>query len=226
MLETKRLSTIREEILQCQKCPLAKERKNAVPGEGPTSVDIMFIGEGPGFHENQQGKPFVGQAGAFLDELLAAADLKRNEVFITNVVKCRPPSNRDPMPEELIACAHYLDEQIALLDPKVIVTLGRFSMAKFIENGRISQIHGKSHKVGKRLVVTMYHPAAALHQPALRPALVQDFSKLPQILGREAPVVQPKVEAPVQPKVEASAPEKKFVKKEEKPNLPEQLSLF
>ncbi len=226
MSETNRLNTIREEILHCQKCLLAKGRKNAVPGEGPSSVDIMFIGEGPGFHENQQGKPFVGQAGAFLDELLAAADLKRQEVFITNVVKCRPPSNRDPMPEELTACAHYLDEQIALLDPKVIVTLGRFSMAKFIENGKISQIHGKSHKIGKRLIVTMYHPAAALHQPALRPALVEDFQKLPQLLGREKAVVQPKVEAPVQPKVEAPAPEKNSVKKEEKPNLPEQLSLF
>ena len=226
MSETNRLNTIREEILHCQKCPLAKGRKNAVPGEGPASVDIMFIGEGPGYHENQQGKPFVGQAGMFLDELLAAADLKREDVFITNVVKCRPPNNRDPMPEELTACAHYLDEQIALLDPKVIVTLGRFSMAKFIENGKISQIHGKAHQVGKRLVVTMYHPAAALHQPALRPVLVEDFKKLPQFLGKVTPAVQPKVETPVQPKVEAPALDKKSVKKEEKPDLPEQLSLF
>ena len=226
MSDTNRLKTIREEILQCQKCPLAKGRKTAVPGEGPSSVDIMFIGEGPGYHENQQGKPFVGQAGMFLDELLASADLKREDVFITNVVKCRPPSNRDPMPEELTACAHYLDEQIALLDPKVIVTLGRFSMAKFIENGKISQIHGKSHKIGKRLIVTMYHPAAALHQPALRPALVEDFSKLPQLLGKQAPVVQPKVEAPAQPKVETPALDRKSVKKEEKPDIPEQLSLF
>ena len=225
MSEMNRLSLIREEILHCQKCPLAKGRKNAVPGEGPWSVEIMFIGEGPGYHENQQGKPFVGQAGAFLDELLSAAGLKREEVFITNVVKCRPPSNRDPMPEELTACAHYLDEQIALLDPKVIVTLGRFSMAKFIENGKISQIHGKSHKVGKRLVVTMYHPAAALHQPALRPALVEDFQKLPELLGKEA-VVQTKVETLFQPKVEALVPETKTVKKQEKPSLPEQLSLF
>ena len=225
MSETNRLNTIREEILQCQKCPLAKGRKNAVPGEGPSSVDIMFIGEGPGYHENQQGKPFVGQAGMFLDELLASADLKREDVFITNVVKCRPPENRDPMPEELTACAHYLDEQIALLDPKVIVTLGRFSMAKFIENGRISQIHGKSHKVGKRLIVTMYHPAAALHQPALRPALVEDFSKLRHLLGKEEPV-QPKAAVPAALKVEAPIIDRKSVKKQEKPDLPEQLSLF
>jgi len=225
MSETNRLSLIREEILHCQKCPLAKGRKNAVPGEGPSSVEIMFIGEGPGYYENQQGKPFVGQAGAFLDELLAAADLKREDVFITNVVKCRPPNNRDPMPEELAACAHYLDEQIALLDPKVIVTLGRFSMAKFIENGKISQIHGKAHKVGKRLVVTMYHPAAALHQPALRPALVEDFKKLPVLLGKEA-VVQAKVESLFQPQAEVFVPETKSIKKQEKPSLPEQLSLF
>lgn len=221
MSDTNRLKVIREEILHCQNCALAKGRKNAVPGEGPSSVEVMFIGEGPGYHENQQGKPFVGQAGAFLDELLAAANLKRGEVFITNVVKCRPPSNRDPLPEELSACARYLDEQIALLDPKIIVTLGRFSMAKFIQNGRISQIHGKSHQVDGRIVVTMYHPAAALHQPALRPALVEDFAKLPRLLGRESPV-EPKAEvfAP------ESKPEIKPEKKEEKPDLPEQLSLF
>lgn len=217
MSETNRLNAIREEILHCQKCPLAKGRKHAVPGEGLSSVDIMFIGEGPGYHEDQQGKPFVGQAGMFLDELLAAADLKREEVFITNVVKCRPPNNRDPMPEELAACAHYLDEQIELLDPKVIVTLGRFSMAKFIENGKISQIHGKAHQVGKRLIVTMYHPAAALHQPALKPALLEDFSKLRLLLSKEEPF---------EPLVAAPAPEKKSVEKAEKPSLPEQLSLF
>jgi len=196
---------------------LQKGAKNAVPGEGPASAEIMFIGEGPGYHENQQGKPFVGQAGMFLDELLAAADLKREEVFITNVIKCRPPNNRDPMPEELAACAHYLDEQIELLDPRVIVTLGRFSMAKFIENGKISQFHGKAHQIGKRLIVTMYHPAAALHQPALKPALLEDFSKLRLLLSKEEPI---------KPKVEAPAPETKSVKNEEKPSLPEQLSLF
>jgi len=217
MSDINRLQTIREEILHCQKCPLAKGRNKAVPGEGPSSVEVMLIGEGPGFHENQQGKPFVGQAGAFLDELLAAADLKRDEVFITNVVKCRPPSNRDPLPEELKACDQYLDEQISLLDPRVIITLGRFSMAKFVENGRISQIHGKSQQVGDRLVVTMYHPAAALHQPALRPVLVEDFSKLRLLLGKEPPTP---------PKVEAPAPVVKTATVEEEPGTPEQLSLF
>jgi DNA polymerase len=138
----------------------------------------MFIGEGPGFHENQQGKPFVGQAGKFLDELLEKAGLNRNEVFITNVVKCRPPGNRDPQPEELEACAKYLDRQIELINPKIIVTLGRFSMAKFFGAVKISQIHGRSRKIGDRLVVAMYHPAAALHQPALKNTLLDDFSKL------------------------------------------------
>lgn len=180
-------------------------------------MDVMFIGEGPGFHENQQGKPFVGQAGGFLDELLAAAGLNRDEVFITNVVKCRPPNNRDPMPEELLACAGYLDEQIALLDPKVIVTLGRFSMAKFIENGRISQIHGKAHQVDDRLVVTMYHPAAALHQPALRPALVEDFSKLRALLVKDEAVLP----EPPAPSADLTEP-----MPHKDPSRPEQLSLF
>ena len=217
MSNINRLNTIKEEILLCQKCPLAKGRKNAVPGEGPSSVDIMFIGEGPGFHENQQGKPFVGQAGVFLDELLSAAGLKREDVFITNVVKCRPPSNRDPMPEELSACSRYLDEQIELLDPKVIVTLGRFSMAKFIENGKISQIHGKSQTVDGRLIVTMYHPAAALHQPALRPALVEDFAKLRPLLN---------IEELVEQMAAVPEPEPQPITKEDKPDFPEQLSLF
>src|SRR5690606_25200058 len=117
----------------------------------------MFIGEGPGFHENQQGRPFVGQAGKFLDELLSFAGLKREEVFITNVVKCRPPGNRDPQPEELEACSKYLNRQIELINPKVIVTLGRFSMGKFFGQVKISQIHGQMKKEDNRIIVAMYH---------------------------------------------------------------------
>jgi DNA polymerase len=138
----------------------------------------MFIGEGPGFHENQQGRPFVGQAGKFLEELLAKAGLNREEVFITNVVKCRPPGNRDPQPDELEACSNYLNRQIELINPKIIVTLGRFSMAKFFGQVKISQIHGGMKKIDGRYVVAMYHPAAALHQPALKNTLLEDFSKL------------------------------------------------
>jgi len=176
MMDT--LTEIRERIENCTDCVLHHSRVKAVPGEGPENAEIMFIGEGPGFHENQQGKPFVGQAGKFLDELLEKAGLNRNDVFITNVVKCRPPGNRDPQPEELEACAKYLDRQIELINPKIIVTLGRFSMAKFFGAVKISQIHGRSRKIGDRLVVAMYHPAAALHQPALKNTLLDDFSKL------------------------------------------------
>jgi DNA polymerase len=142
----------------------------------------MFIGEGPGFHENQSGRPFVGAAGNFLNELLASINLKREDVFICNVVKCRPPGNRDPEPAEIQACAEYLDRQIELIDPKVIVTLGRYSMARWFPDARISHIHGKPRRSGNRLIVPMYHPAAALHQPSLKQEVMDDFLKLPQFL--------------------------------------------
>jgi DNA polymerase len=155
----------------------------AVPGEGPAHADIMFIGEGPGFHENQQGRPFVGAAGQFLDELLNLIGLKREQVFICNVVKCRPPGNRDPLPEEIEACKPYLDRQIALIQPKVIVTLGRYSMARVFPNEKISAIHGKPKKVDGIVYVPMFHPAAALHQPSLRRTVEDDFKQLPAILA-------------------------------------------
>ena len=181
------LEQIAQEIAQCTKCDLHYSRKNAVPGEGPANAEIMLIGEGPGFHENQQGKPFVGAAGKFLDELLASIQLKRTDVFVTNVVKCRPPSNRDPLPLELKACNDFLECQIQALNPKVIVTLGRFSMARFLPNAKISQAHGKAMTVKGRLVVAMYHPAAALHQPSLRPTVEADFAKLPQLMANTKP---------------------------------------
>ena len=207
------LMAIRHQIEQCQACPLAAGRLNVVPGEGPANSEIMFIGEGPGFHEDRQGKPFVGPAGNFLDELLGYAGLKRSEVFITNVVKCRPPENRDPQPEELAACQRYLDAQIAAINPRIIVTLGRFSMARFIKDGKISRIHGYPHKVESRIVVTMYHPAAALHQPALKDALIQDFSRLRDLMNQPTP----------------SLMEQNYTESAESPtkeNPPEQLSLF
>jgi DNA polymerase len=176
------LVEIRSEIAQCKKCPLANSRKNTVPGEGPADAEIMFIGEGPGFYENEQGKPFVGQAGKFLDELLESAGLKRERVFITNVIKCRPPGNRDPEPLELEACATYLDRQITILHPKVIVTLGRHSMGKYLPNAKISQIHGQSAWVRGQLIVAMYHPAAGLHQPNLKSTIMADFRRLPEII--------------------------------------------
>lgn len=154
-----------------------------MPGDGPHNAKVMLIGEGPGFHENQQGKPFVGAAGKFLDELLGSADLKRSDVFITNVVKCRPPGNRDPQPEELEACAIYLNRQIEVINPMVIVTLGRFSMAKFLGNNvKISLVHGQAKKVKGRMIIAMYHPAAALHQPSLKSTVISDFAMLPEFI--------------------------------------------
>ena len=177
------LATLCAEVNACQKCGLGRLRLKAVPGVGPENASIMFIGEAPGWHENQQGRPFVGPAGQFLDELLASIDLKRQDVYITNVIKCRPPENRDPLPEEMAACADYLDRQIAILKPKIIVTLGRYSMAKFFGPESISKIHGQARKREGIVVFAMYHPAAALHQPRLRGDLIADMKKLPPILA-------------------------------------------
>ena len=171
----------------CVLCTLAQTRKLAVPGEGPAPAPVMLIGEGPGRNEDEQGRPFVGAAGKFLEELLAAAGLQRAQVYITNVVKCRPPENRDPLPAEVAACAGYLERQIELVDPRVIVTLGRFSMARWFPLERISAIHGQARQFGARLVVPMFHPAAALHQPKIRPQLLEDFAKLPQLIVKAAP---------------------------------------
>jgi uracil-DNA glycosylase len=178
------LNEVAEQTAVCTRCMLQYSRKNAVPGAGNPRAEIMFIGEGPGFHENEQGLPFVGAAGQFLDELLADANLNREDVFITNVVKCRPPGNRDPQVEELEACKGYLERQIAAINPDVIVTLGRFSMGHFINNGKISGIHGKPFWSNGRMIVPMYHPAAALHQPSLRDVVKQDFARLPEMIAK------------------------------------------
>lgn len=167
----------------CPKCELARTRTKAVPGESNPNARVMLIGEGPGWHEDQQGRPFVGNAGKFLNELLALAGLQREDVFITNVVKCRPPGNRDPLPDEIAACAPYLDRQIAAIDPDVVVTLGRYSMARWFPGEKISKIHGQPRKDGRRLIVPMYHPAAALHQGALKAVIQEDFTKLPKFLA-------------------------------------------
>jgi DNA polymerase len=192
------LTELCAEVNECQKCGLGRLRLKAVPGDGPEKISIMFIGEAPGWNENQQGKPFVGPAGKFLDELLAAINLKRADVYITNVVKCRPPENRDPLPEEISACAAYLDRQITILKPKVIVTLGRYSMAKFVFTESISKIHGRPFKRDDVIVFPMYHPAAALHQPSLRQILIEDMKKLPAIIGEIAVVEEKAPEPPPQ----------------------------
>jgi DNA polymerase len=184
------LAEIAKQVSICEKCDLHYSRKNGVPGEGPADADIVFIGEGPGFHENMQGRPFVGAAGDFLEELLGTIGMKREEVFITNVVKCRPPGNRDPAPDELEACSPYLDKQLQVINPKVVVTLGRFSMARYIPNAKISEIHGQPLRVKGTLVMPFYHPAAALHRPSLRSVVEEDFRKLPEIIEHieKAPV--------------------------------------
>jgi uracil-DNA glycosylase len=176
------LVQIAKEVSTCQKCALYHSRRLAVPGEGPANSEVMFIGEGPGFHENEQGRPFVGAAGNFLNELLAEGGLKRQDVWIGNVVKCRPPGNRDPLPEELSACDEYLERQIEAINPKIIITLGRFSMGKYMPGAKISSVHGQMRRVGDRFVIAMFHPAAALHQAALKPAIMKDFGQLPKLL--------------------------------------------
>lgn len=197
------LTKLAEEVSVCTKCLLHESRKKSVPGDGPADAEIMFIGEGPGFHENEQGHPFVGASGMFLDQLLAQAGVTRADVFIANVVKCRPPANRDPLPDELAACDHYLEAQIKTINPSIIVTLGRISMSKFFTGVKISAVHGQMQKVGERFVIPMFHPAAALHQAALKPTILADFAKLPELLkearaalGKNAMVEKKKEEAP------------------------------
>lgn len=211
------LKAVATEVSGCNKCQLSYSRKRSVPGEGPVTAEIMFIGEGPGFYENEQGRPFVGAAGKFLDELLQRAGLKRENVFITNVVKCRPPGNRDPLPEELSACNEYLERQIETIDPRVIVTLGRYSMARFMTNVRISDVHGQARWVNQRLIVPMFHPAAALHQPSLKGAVLDDFSKLPGYVAQARQNRDKIVSGQAQPVVEEM---------EKKDDQPTQLSLF
>ncbi|MCH7579341.1 MAG: uracil-DNA glycosylase [Chloroflexi bacterium] len=176
------LHDLSEQVAACPKCALSKTRTKAVPGAGDPHADIVFIGEGPGYNEDQQGLPFVGQAGKFLDELLASIDLRREDVYIANVIKCRPPNNRDPQPGEIEACAPWLDQQLDIIKPRMIVTLGRFSMSRYFQGQTIGRIHGQPKKIDGVVVVPMYHPAAALHQANLRGTIMEDFKKLPGIL--------------------------------------------
>ena len=186
MSDEEALAELAEQIVVCTKCELHRSRKKAVPGEGPTHAEIMFIGEGPGAREDEQGRPFVGASGKFLDQLLEQAGVTRADVWITNVVKCRPPGNRDPLPEEIKICtSNYLQHQIELVNPSIIVTLGRHSMGLFFKGAKITQIHGQMRKVNDRFVIAMYHPAAALHQMSLKPAIMADFAKLPELLKEE-----------------------------------------
>ena len=182
------LDAIGAEVTACTRCRLHQTRTKAVPGEGTAATEVLFVGEGPGFNEDRQGRPFVGQAGALLSELLGAVSWSRDEVFITNVVKCRPPENRDPEPDEIAACAGFLTRQLAALDPALVVTLGRFSMARFNPGARIGQVHGTFRPADpesgapEALTYAMYHPAAALHQGSLKATLFRDMEGVPAAL--------------------------------------------
>jgi uracil-DNA glycosylase len=209
------LKEIAAEVSTCTKCDLCKGRTHAVPGEGNPRAKLFFIGEGPGFYEDKQGRPFVGPSGQLLAELLQSIGLKREDVFITNVVKCRPPENRDPLPPEIEACNDYLDRQIAAIRPLVIVTLGRISMSKFFGGEKISAIHGRARKKDGYICIPMFHPAAALRTESYKVMLREDFKKIPLVLAeaeRLAAEASTKTAVPTAP-----------TKKEEPP---QQMSLF
>ncbi|MCK4862854.1 MAG: uracil-DNA glycosylase [Dehalococcoidales bacterium] len=182
------LNELYGQVALCQKCEIAKFRTKVVPGEGAEDADIMFIGEAPGWHEDQQGRPFVGPAGQFLDRLLASINLNRQQVYIANVIKCRPTNNRDPLPTEMQNCRPWLDSQIEIIKPRMIVTLGRYSMAMYFPGKSISKIHGTAQKRDNIIYYAMYHPAAALHQQSLKQAIETDMLKIPEILAEATSV--------------------------------------
>ena len=186
------LRELGEQIALCQQCEIARYRIRVVPGEGAEDADILFIGEAPGWHEDQQGRPFVGPAGLYLDQLLASINLKREQVYIANVIKCRPQGNRDPFPVEINNCRKWLERQIELIRPKMIVTLGRYSMAMFFPNKSISKIHGTAQKRDNVIYYAMYHPAAALHQQSLRQAIEADMLKIPSLLAQAESMAEAK----------------------------------
>lgn len=176
------LAEVARVVNACMDCQLHAGRTNAVPGEGPDAAELLFIGEGPGFHEDRQGRPFVGPAGNFLEDLLQSIGMTRDQVYIANMVKCRPPDNRDPVPSEIAACSKYLDRQIELLDPLLIVTLGRFSTARFIPGQSISRVRGRLRRVNGRHIFPIMHPAAGLRRQEMRAAIEEDFAKIPGLL--------------------------------------------
>jgi DNA polymerase len=206
------LAAVATEVRACTRCPLHRGRTQAVPGEGNPRTDVLLVGEGPGAREDATGRPFVGPAGQLLTELLRSVGWEREDVFIANVVKCRPPGNRDPEPEEIAACGGYLERQERALDPAVIVTLGRHSLQRYLPGARISAVHGQLRRSGGRFIFPMYHPAAALHQASLRETLFGDVRGLPAALlaAREALEAEraASVQAPVvrEANVEAASP--------------------
>lgn len=208
--------TFTEFIKKCKSCNLCRLRESAtqvVPGDGNPKADIMFIGEGPGANEDKEGVPFCGAAGKFLDQLLESIGLLRSDVYITNMVKCRPPGNRDPRDDEMEACRPWLDAQIKYIDPKVMILLGRFAMGKFFPKLKISQAHGRAYKKGKRVYFIMYHPAVALYNGSFREVLTDDMKKVKQILdGDESKVEVVDESSEIAKLLEKKRAEKKKVK--------------
>lgn len=192
------LEEIEKGVKKCRRCPLWESATNPVPGEGNPNTEVMLIGEAPGYWEDRKGRPFVGQAGKFLDSLLGSIGFKRKDVFIANVLKHRPPGNREPLPEEVAACRNWLDKQIEIIQPKIIITLGRFAMYKFIPKGKITKIHGQPRIVfwqDKKVVVfPMFHPAAALRNAKVMEQIKEDFQKIPQVLKKRIEIEKERVE--------------------------------
>ena len=180
------LQAIADEIAHCTACPLHRSRTRTVPGEGPANAEILFIGEGPGQREDALGRPFVGPSGDLLEQWLGEIGLGRDQVFITNVVKCRPPGNRDPEPDEIAACARYLDRQIELIEPKLIATLGRHSLQRFFPGAKITKAHGIRgvKREGRRVYLPLFHPAYILRNPAAAPEAVADIKLIPRLIRR------------------------------------------
>ena len=182
------LEAIAGEVRRCTSCRLHETRTLAVPGEGSPDTEVVFVGEGPGFNEDRQGRPFVGRAGALLGKLLGSLGWQRQDVFITNIVKCRPPENRDPEPDEIAACAPYLRRQLEVLDPALVVTLGRHSLGRFMPGARISQAHGTLRPVdpttgaAHALAFALYHPAAALRATEIERTSYEDVARIPVAL--------------------------------------------
>ena len=189
------LTELYAKIANCRDCGLAKHRIKVVPGEGAEDAELLFIGEAPGWHEDQQGRPFVGPAGAFLDQLLSSIGLSREQVYIANVIKCRPPGNRDPLPDEIQACCRWLDRQIELIQPSMIITLGRYSLMRYFPRENISKVHGKPRREGDVVYYPMYHPAAALHQGKLRQVIQADMIRIPEILVQVGKIAEAPAEA-------------------------------
>ena len=199
-LDVSELEELYRRIASCPDCNLCHNRTHAVPGEGPPDAEIMFVGEAPGFYEDQQARPFVGPAGRFLDELIASIGFRREQVYITNVIKCRPPDNRDPLPTEIEACRKHLQRQIELIRPKVVVTLGRYSLAWFFPRDSIGKVHGQARVRDGIHYICMYHPAAALHAGNMRNVIEEDFRRIPAVLEKARQAVP--VETALQPEPE------------------------